>query len=117
MTVQTGREGRKFVRLSVRGKKKHRNLVAANSVASYFERIREIAKAKKPDDFVFTNFKGKPGRTLYHPLIEGLLIASGLQKSSPGSRRSTYCFRHTYATFRLTEAWKFISWRSRWGRA
>ena len=26
-----------------------------------------------------------------------------LQKSSSGSRRSTYCFRHTYATFRLTE--------------
>jgi hypothetical protein len=23
--------------------------------------------------------------------------------SSSGSRRSTYCFRHTYATFRLTE--------------
>jgi len=24
-------------------------------------------------------------------------------RSSSGSRRSTYCFRHTYATFRLTE--------------
>ena len=40
---------------------------------------------------------------LYRSLIEGLLIESELQKSSSGSRRSTYCFRHTYATFRLTE--------------
>ncbi len=103
VAVQTDRVGRKFARLSVRGKNKHRNLVAANSVAGYFERIRDIAKAKEPDDFVFTNFKGKSTRTLYHSLIESLLKESGLTKSSSGSRRSTYCFRHTYATFRLTE--------------
>jgi integrase len=42
-------------------------------------------------------------RTLYYSLIERLLIDSGLQNSSSGARRSTYCFRHTYATFRLTE--------------
>src|SRR5205814_4659365 len=47
--------------------------------------------------------KGNAARTLYHSLIERLLIESGLQNSSSGSRRSTYCFRHTYATFRLTE--------------
>ena len=41
--------------------------------------------------------------TLYHGMIERLLMDSGLQNSSSGSRRSTYCFRHTYATFRLTE--------------
>jgi integrase len=45
--------------------------------------------------------KGDTARTLYHSLIERLLI--GLLHSSSGSRRSTYCFRHTYATFRLTE--------------
>ena len=33
----------------------------------------------------------------------GLLTEAGLLHSSSGSRRSTYCFRHTYATFRLTE--------------
>src|SRR3977135_2226051 len=38
-----------------------------------------------------------------YSLVERLLIDSGLQKSSSGARRSTYCFRHTYATFRLTE--------------
>ena len=42
-------------------------------------------------------------RTLYYSLVERLLIDSGLQKSSSGSRRSTYFFRNTYATFRLTE--------------
>ena len=31
------------------------------------------------------------------------MIDSKLLVSSSGKRRSTYCFRHTYATFRLTE--------------
>jgi len=35
--------------------------------------------------------------------METLLTESELLHSSSGSRRSTYCFRHTYATFRLTE--------------
>src|SRR6266403_231490 len=46
---------------------------------------------------------GPMARTLYYSLVERLLIESGLQTSSSGIRRSTYCFRHTYATFRLTE--------------
>ena len=41
--------------------------------------------------------------TLYAGQIDNLLNASGLKKSSAGAMRSTYCFRHTYATFRLTE--------------
>ena len=67
------------------------------------ERIRELNRATDSDDFVFTNYEGSPSRTLYHSLIERLLTESGLLHSSSGSRRSTYCFRHTYATFRLTE--------------
>ena len=35
--------------------------------------------------------------------MESLLTEAGLLYSSSGSRRSTYCFRHTYATFRLME--------------
>src|SRR6266403_1526530 len=46
---------------------------------------------------------GPMARTLYYSLVERLLIESGLQNSSSGSRRGAYCFRHTYATFRLTE--------------
>jgi integrase len=47
--------------------------------------------------------KGKRATTLYRSMIDALLTESGLLRSSSGSRRLTYCFRHTYATFRLTE--------------
>ena len=36
-------------------------------------------------------------------MIQSLLKESELLLSSSGKRRSTYCFRHTYATFRLIE--------------
>lgn len=101
--TQKDKQGREFVRLSVRGKGKHRTLVAAETVATYLDRVRALSKATKPDDPVFTTDKGEPARTLYYSLVERLLIEAGLQKSSSGSQRSTYCFRHTYATFRLTE--------------
>jgi integrase len=101
--TQTDRQGRQFVRLDVRGKGKFRTLVAASNVATYLDRIRDISKHTAPDDFVFVTDQGQMARTLYYSLVERLLIESGLQNSSSGSRRSTYCFRHTYATFRLTE--------------
>jgi integrase len=96
-------EGRTFVSLYVRGKSKHRTLVAASNVADYLERVRELSKATQTTDHVFTTIEGQPARTLYHSLMESLLAESGLLMSSSGSRRSTYCFRHTYATFRLSE--------------
>src|SRR3984893_880144 len=101
--TQTDRQGRQFVRLDVRGKGKFRTLVAASNVATYLDRIRQISKSNGPDDFVFATDQGNMARTLYYSLVERLLIESELQNSSSGSRRSTYCFRHTYATFRLTE--------------
>jgi integrase len=100
---QTDKQGRQFVRLNVRGKGKHRTLVAASNVATYLERIKQTSKHTELDDYVFVTDEGKMARTLYYSLVERLLIESGLQISSSGSRRSTYCFRHTYATFRLTE--------------
>jgi integrase len=103
VSMRTHAQGQKFVILNVRGKGKFRSLVAAQSVADYLERIRKISKATKSDDFVFTNNTGNATKTLYHYLIETLLTESELLHSSSGSRRSTYCFRHTYATFRLTE--------------
>ena len=103
VVVKTDSQGRKFVILSVRGKGKFRQLVAASNAADYLERIRAIRKTTHEDDFVFTNYEGKPAFTLYHNVIETLLTDSGLLHSNTGSRRSTYCFRHTYATFRLTE--------------
>jgi integrase len=97
------RHGRPFVAMNVRGKGKYRELVAANNVATYIERIRAISKATKPDDHVFTTYEGKRSSSLYDTLIADLLTVSELLYSSSGSRRSPYCFRHTYATFRLME--------------
>ncbi|WP_374467045.1 tyrosine-type recombinase/integrase, partial [Ferrovibrio sp.] len=101
--IQTDKQGRQFVRINVRGKGKFRELVAASNVATYLERIKEFSNATGPDDFIFTNEDGKPTRTLYHGTIERLLMDSKLLISVTGNRRSSYCFRHTYATFRLTE--------------
>jgi integrase len=101
--IRTDRQGRPFVCLNARGKGKFRELVAAQNVASYLDRIKAISKATKPDDFVFTTITGKQNSSLYGSLIESLLTESGLLHSSSGSRRSSYCFRHTYATFRLME--------------
>ncbi len=100
---RTDKQGRKFVILNVRGKGKFRSLVATTNVAEYLDRIRAISKATGSDDVVFTNHKGTAALSLYHGLIESLLKKSTLMMSSSGSRRSTYCFRHTYATFRLSE--------------
>ena len=102
VSIRTDDQGRKFVVLNVRGKDKFRSLVAAGNVADYLERVRAIAKATGPDDFVFTTSTGKPG-SLYTSLITDILEESNLLRSSSGRRRSTYCFRHTYATFRLSE--------------
>lgn len=103
VSAHIDKHGRKFVRLSVRGKGKYGDLVAAENVANYFERVRTISKATESNDHVFTTYDGKQARTLYYDVVETLLQESNLQMSSSGSRRSTYCFRHTYATFRLTE--------------
>lgn len=97
------RDGRDIVVLFVQGKGKSRKLVAPKSVGDYLERIRAIAKATGPDDFVFTITTGAPTKTLYQQLIEDVLTEAGLRFGHSGVPRSTYCFRHTYATFRLAE--------------
>lgn len=97
------REGREIVVLFVQGKGKSRNLVAPKSVLDYLERVRAISKATAPDDRVFTTIKGAPAMTLYAGMVEDLLIEADLRDGANGVNRSTYCFRHTYATFRLSE--------------
>jgi integrase len=97
------REGREIVVLYVHGKGKERKLVAPKSVGDYFNRIREIAKAAGPDDPIFTTISGNPAKTLYSDMVEKLLKKSNLHLGSSGMQRSTYSFRHTYATFRLGE--------------
>jgi len=97
------REGREIVVLFVQGKGKSRKLVAPKSVGEYLERIRVISKATEPNNRVFTNVTGKPAKTLYNSLIADLLNEANLREGTQGVPRSTYCFRHTYATLRLQE--------------
>ena len=101
--VAKDRDGREIAVLFVQGKGKSRKLVAPKSVSNYLERIRSTAKAIRPDDAVFTTVTGQPAKTLYKNMIEDLLVQAGLRDGSNGVPRSTYCFRHTYATFRLSE--------------
>jgi integrase len=103
VSIRKDREGRDVAVLSVTGKGKARGLVAPASVAEYIDRIRAIAKAKEPDDRVFTTHTGKPALTLYKNMIEDLLTKAELRQGPSGIPRSTYSFRHTYATFRLSE--------------
>lgn len=102
VSTQTDRQGCQFVRLNVRRKGKFRTLVAASNVTTRLHRIKQISKRTELDHYVFVIDEGQMARTLHYSLIERLLIESGLQTSSSGRRRA-YCFRHTYATFKLTE--------------
>jgi integrase len=100
---ESAEEQRKIVILNVSGKGKFRRLVAPSNVAEYLERIRTIAKATGTDDHVFTTYKGEPAESLYKALVKDLLTETKLLKGPAGTERSTYCFRHTYATLRLSE--------------
>lgn len=102
-TERINKQGRRFVAVNVRGKDKYRMLVAAENVATYLQRIRSISNATQMDDFVFCTIQGQQNNNLYASAIENLLDYAGLRISSSGSARTTYCFRHTYATFRLME--------------
>jgi integrase len=97
------RDGREIIVLSVQGKGKSRKLVAPKNVGDYLDRVREMSKATLPDDPVFTIINGKPAKYLYNDTVQDLLTESDLRIGPSGISRSTYCFRHTYATFRLSE--------------
>ncbi|HEY3695416.1 site-specific integrase [Phenylobacterium sp.] len=103
ITTAKDRDGREIMVLFVQGKGKSRKLVAPKSVGDYLDRIREISKATEPEDRVFTTSTGQPTQSLYKHLIDDLLTRSGLREGPGGTIRSTYSFRHTYATFRLGE--------------
>lgn len=95
------KQGRDIFVLSVRGKNKSRDLVAPQSVGDYLDRVRSNSRATKPEDRVFTTIDGTPAKTLYSTLVEDLLTKAKLREGADGTMRTTYCFRHTYATFRL----------------
>ena len=117
--VRKTKDGRAFVVMNVRGKGRHRELIAASNVVTYLDRIKELfIEAKKsrlkpseqkqdlgpkPDDSVFSTYQGTGAKSLYDTLIADLLDNSGLAYGNSEVRRSIYSFRHTYATFRLME--------------
>ena len=95
------RHGRDLIVLSVRGKGRTRKLVAPMSVADCLEQVRKLSKATEPSDRVFTDPMGQPATSLYSSLVADLLKKANLREGAQGYPRSTYCFRHTYATLRL----------------
>jgi integrase len=97
------KEYRRIAVLNVRGKKKSRRLVAPENVVDFLERVRKIAKVTGPDDYVFSTYDGKRDTIFYARMVREMLEATKLLKGPAGTDRSPYCFRHTYATLRLSE--------------
>ncbi|MEG3153198.1 site-specific integrase, partial [Sphingomonas sp. ZT3P38] len=95
-------DGTDILVIYVHGKGKERNLIAPKSVGDYLDRVHALSKATKPDDHVFTIINGKPAVWLYRDTVEELLKYAKLRDGPSGIPRTTYCFRHTYATFRLS---------------
>jgi len=83
--VRVDKHGRRFCCLNVRGKNKYRELVAPESVATYFERIKEISNATGPDAAVFSTLEGKSSSTLFSKRIRDILKGSGLLYGSSKS--------------------------------
>ncbi len=104
VTEAKDKNGQPVTVLSVRGKGKARQLVApSGNVGKYLDRIRAIAMSTAHEAPVFSNAAGAEERTLYKPYIADLLDDANLRVGPSGILRSTYSFRHTYATIRLTE--------------
>lgn len=102
ITAATDKDGQQILVIYVRGKGKERKLIAPTSVSTYLDRVRALSKATAPDDPVFTIINGKPAKWLYRDTVEELLKYADLRDGPSGIPRTTYCFRHTYATLRLS---------------
>lgn len=102
MTAARDKDGTDILVIYVQGKGKTRKLIAPKSVGEYLDRVRALSKATTPDDPVFTIINGKAAVWLYRDAVEELLKFANLHDGPSGIPRTTYCFRHTYATFRLS---------------
>jgi integrase len=102
MTAARDKDGTDILVIYVQGKGKTRKLIAPKSVGEYLDRVRALSKATTPDDPVFTIINGKAAVWLYRDTVEELLKYANLRDGPSGIPRTTYCFRHTYATFRLS---------------
>jgi len=99
---------RDFLKLSVRGKGKHRDFVPQPNVKIYFDRIKErqLQYAKEngyevsESDFVFVSEKGQQIQSFKNG-FDALLKSLDMLEDNHGQKYAPYCLRHTYATFRL----------------
>jgi integrase len=103
-----GNDGKEYIKLSVRGKKKRRDLVPMPRVKQYLERIRRRQQefANRYDYVVEDSspvFSDREGRAVsnFKKSFDELLKATDLTYDNHGAKRSIYSLRHTYATFRL----------------
>ena len=94
-----------------------RSYRVAAPIAKFLERIREITKYKKMDDYIFTNQdSGKPiSERIWQDSIADLLVEARLADwredansqvkkvvIHSGKNITWYSFRHTYITMRLS---------------
>jgi integrase len=105
----TSRSGKRYTRLSVKGKGKYRKTIPNPRVKHYLNRIKsrqeKFALEKGfpfsgRDEYVFSDESGKRIRS-FNRAFNSLLTAADLEFDFAGNQRSPYSLRHTYATFRL----------------
>ena len=87
ITLAKDRDGREIVVMFVQGKGKSRKLVAPKSVGECLDRVRELSKATKPDDSVFTIINGKPAKYLCSDTVQALHVEAGLRMGPNGCSR------------------------------
>lgn len=85
ITTAKDKDGQEILVIYVQGKGKTRKLIAPKSVEKYLDRVRELSKATKPDDPVFTIINGKPAVWLYRDTVEELLKYTDLSASRSAS--------------------------------
>ena len=94
--------------MNTTGKNKKGNLIPAAHTSNAFLQLKEAYKTRfgtypKDEDPVFCDAVGNRLVSLNKPLNQ-LLKAAGLLHNSAGEKISTYCFRHTYATWQLQKS-------------
>ncbi len=100
--------GDRNIRIFAHGKNKKGNLIPAAHTSNAFLQLKEAYKTRfgtypKDEDPVFCDAVGNRLVSLNKPLNQ-LLKAAGLLHNSAGEKISTYCFRHTYATWQLQKS-------------
>lgn len=92
----------KYLKISVpkETKTKKRTVVSMPQAVSIFMLMQGYSRHTKPDDYVFTTWKGGRVRD-YAKQFKRMLQDIGIETDQYGDRRVPYSMRHSYITFRL----------------